>query len=288
MKLPSFIYVSICISLLSCQSNESKFENNASSETADITSTTGLTGDSVKLVKTASINCKVKDAHQGARAISQLAQKLGGMISHQNIESIQNQSKELPISTDSIMVITAYNTQADITARVPAQNLEAFIYEMTSIGYFTFNSRMDIDDKSLDYLAAALKQQNRNEVVNRTGNRNAKGLTDTQLIQTKDDAIDQQIANQRIDADVQYSTVQLNLYQNPIVRKEVIANYSTSKYEFPFNTRLHNAFSTGWNIFLNFLLVLVHLWPFIFLTIAVWMGYKYLWLSFTQLHRPKL
>ena len=288
MKLHSFIYILICISLLSCQSNESKMEREASYDKADTVSVTGLTGDSVKLVKTASINCKVKDAHQGARAISQLAQKLGGMISHQNIESVQNQSKELPISADSIMVITSYATQADMTARIPAHNLEEFMYRISSIGYFTFNSRMDVDDKSLDYLAAALKQQNRNEVVNRGGNRKAKSLTDTQLIQAKDEVVDQEIANRRIDADVQYSTVQLNLFQNPVVRKEVIANYSTSGYELPFNTRLYNALSIGWGFFLNFLLVLAYLWPFIFLTIVVWMGYKYLRLRFTQLHRAKL
>jgi hypothetical protein len=275
MKLSSFIYALVCISFLSCQSNEMKSESDISYEIADTTSITGFTGDSVKLVKTASIHCKVNDAHRSARAVSQLAQSLGGMISHQNIESTQNQSKEIPISDDSILVIAAYTTQADITARIPAQNLEEFMYGIADIGYFTFSSRMDIDDRSLDFLANTLKQQNRLQVLSDASHKKVKDINATQVIYTKDEAIGQEITNRRIDADVKYSTLQLNLYQNPVVRKEIIANYTISGYHLPFSKSLNNAFNNGWQYFLNFVLVLAYLWPFIFLAIAVWMIFKY-------------
>ena len=53
--------------------------------------------------------------------------------------------------------------------------------------------------------------------------------------------------------------VSLSLFQNPLVRKEIIANYYTSAYSLPFGKKLAAAFSSGWEYFLK--LSLVHLSP---------------------------
>lgn len=107
--------------LVSCQSSTD--EKNTITALTDSASITGLTGDSVKLVKPAAVNFKVKDVESGTRAVSALAQKAGGMIFHQNMEAAEGEKKELKISSDSLMVITAYTPQADITARIPSEHL---------------------------------------------------------------------------------------------------------------------------------------------------------------------
>lgn len=263
----------LLLAVVSCQNNTDQKETLAA--LTDSTSVTGVTGDSVKLVKTASIHLKVKDVEQGTRAVSGLAQQLGGRIYHQNLQVIEGKIRELKLSPDSLMVITAYTPQADITARIPSENLEAFMFAITDAGYFTNQRKMDIDDKSLAYLENSLKQKNRIEELSRTGTAKHKASPTLQTIALKDEAIEQGIANRAIDADVHYSTVSLSLFQNPLVRKEVVANYYISGYQLPFGKRLGNAFSEGWEYFLSFIVVLSHLWMFIMVAVLVWIAYKY-------------
>ena len=259
--------------LVSCQSSTD--EKNTITALTDSASITGLTGDSVKLVKPAAVNFKVKDVESGTRAVSALAQKAGGMIFHQNMEAAEGEKKELKISSDSLMVITAYTPQADITARIPSEHLEEFLYSITDLGYYTGSRTMDIQDKSLAYLENSLKQKNRVEELARPVTIKRKTASTLQTIALKDEVIEQGISNRAINADVKYSTVSLNLFQNPLVRKEIIANHYISGYNLPFSTRWTNALYDGWEYFLNFLLVLTHLWVFILSAVIICVFYRY-------------
>lgn len=271
--LSALLTIFLFVFLLGCSNGENA---NTIAALNDSTSVTGLTGDSVKLVKTACIHFKVKDAEQSTRAISALAQKFGGLIYNQNIESIEGSRNELKISDDSLMVISTFTPQADITVRIPSENLEEFMFRVADIGYFISSSKMHIDDKSLWYLENLLKQKNRTDVLSKPTGDKRKTLTAHQTIVVKDDVIDQQINNRTVDADVKYSTVNLSLFQNPIVRKEIIVNYVISDYQLPFGQRFSNAIKDGWQYFLVFAIALTHLWMFILLAIAIVLTYKYL------------
>ncbi|MCU7549078.1 DUF4349 domain-containing protein [Chitinophagaceae bacterium LB-8] len=259
--------------IFGCQ-NSSK-ENDVLTSLSDTTSITGLTGDSVKLVKTASINFKVKDVEQGTRAISRLVQKLGGMIFNQSFESVEGERKELKISTDSLLVISTVAPQADITARIPSENLEAFMYSVADLGYFTGSSQLNIDDRSLSYLENALKEKARTAVLSQTAIQKNKPSENIKTIALKDEAIEQQIQNRAIDADVKYSPVNLHLFQNSLVRKEVIANYIIADYQLSFGKRFSNAISDGWQYFQAFVLIMANLWMFILTAIVIYISFRY-------------
>ncbi len=259
---------------LSCNSNSG--EKYTSDSLNDSTSISGFMGDSVKLVKTASINFKVKDVDKSTRMISNLAQKFGGMIYNQSYEAPEDGRNELKISADSIMLVTNYTPRADITVRVPSENLEEFIYAVADIGYFTGSSYLNIDDKSIAYLENVLKQKNRTEALSTPEYNKERSFTKLQAIGVKDEAIEHQIANRIIDQDVNYTSIHLNLFQNSLIRKEVIANYITSDYQLSFGKRLANALNDGWRFFLTFIIVLTNWWMFILLTIAIIFTYKFL------------
>lgn len=190
-------------------------------------------------------------------------------LSSTKIESTQEQVKELKISNDSLLSISTYTTQADITARIPSQHLEQFLFKTSDLGYFISNSRMDVDDKSLQYLATHLKQQNRAQILNPSNHK--KELTSIQVLNRKDEVVDQEIAKRQIDADVNFSTVQLSLFQNSVVKKEIIANYAVGDYQLPFHQNLSNAFYAGWSYFLSFVVAITHLWMFLITAIIVWL-----------------
>lgn len=262
--------------LFSCQNNgENKDISDFSRSINDSVSVTGLTADSVKLVKTAATDIKVRDVEQSVRAVSALAQKSGGMLTLQHLEAVEQGRKELKLSADSLLVITAIAPRANLTARVPSANLEAFFFGVADLGYFTGSSHLQVDDKSLLYLENALKQKNRaNVLMQPAGNRKSTATT-LQAIAVKDEAIEQNMANRNIDAEVNYSTVNLTLFQNPVVRKETIANTNIGEYQPAFTQRLGNALADGWQYFQLFVIAFAHLWMFILSGFIVYAGYKY-------------
>lgn len=262
--------------LFSCQNNgENKDISDLSRSINDSLSVTGLTADSVKLVKTAATDIKVRDVEQSVRAVSVLAQKSGGMLTLQHLEAVEQGRRELKLSADSLLVITAVAPRANITARIPSGNLEAFLFGVADLGYFTGSSHLQVDDKSLLYLENALKQKNRADVLTQPAGKRRSTATTLQAIAVKDEAIEQNMANRTIDAEVNYSTVNLTLFQNPVVRKEVIANTNIEGYQPPFGRRLGNALADGWQYFLSFVVAVAHLWLFILSGCIVYAGYKY-------------
>jgi hypothetical protein len=101
-------------------------------------------------------------------------------------------------------------------------------------------------------------------------------LTEVQSIRAKDEAVEQEIANRGIDADADFSVVRLSLFQSPLVRKEIISNYTISSYQLPFSQRIGNSLRDGWQYFLAFVLVLADLWVFLLLGVAAFICYRYL------------
>jgi hypothetical protein len=265
-------FPALFIIISGCQNNTG--ENELAKALTDTTSITGITGDSVKLVKTARIDFKVKDVEKAGWGVSALAQQLGGKIFHQQLETIEGERKELKMSDDSLLVITAYTPRAAITVRIPSENLELFLHNIADLGYYTSSSRLDIEDKSLAFLENELKQKNRQRELSKPGN-TVKALASMQSINVKDAMIEQHIANRAIDADVNYSLVNISLFQNSLVRKEVIANYILTGYELPFHKRLLNAIGNGWEMFLSFVLFLAHLWMFFLVAGIAWITYRY-------------
>ncbi len=273
MKL-LFIILSLVFSLyfFSCNQSDTKEKFAVLN---DSLSPSGLTGDSVKFVKTAGINLRVKNVEQSARSISAMASKFGGMLFNQSYEAAETGRNELKISTDSLMVINTYTPQSDITVRVPAENLEEFMYGVADLGYFTASHTLDIDDKSIEYLENILKQKNRKEILSSPAAAMAKPLTDLQTIGVKDEVTNRQIADRVIDANASYSMVHITLTQNSLVKKEIIANYLIADYQLPFGKRLSNSLNDGWQYFLSFIIILVNLWVFILLIILVFCFYKF-------------
>lgn len=259
------ISVSAFILFSGCQSTGSTEDKYFISDSSSIT---GLKGDSMKLVKAAGIGLKVLNVFQSVQAVSKIIHSSGGLVIHQNIISIENQSREFKISDDSFLVVTSYTPHAEIIARVPAYNLEDFMYSIANMGYFVLHSNMDTDDKSLDYLSNSLKQHNHQQFI-QAGTNNLNNSGRYQRMDVKDKVIDQEITNSQINANVAFSTVQLQLFQNPLVRKDVTVNTNTENYQLSFSKNLVNALSAGWNYFSNFVLLVANLWIFIFTAVTV-------------------
>ncbi|HVV53879.1 MAG TPA: DUF4349 domain-containing protein [Mucilaginibacter sp.] len=228
-----------------------------------------------KLVKTAQINFKVKNVRQASENIASLTTGYGGMVIHQLLQSAPGETRNVHISSDSLMRIAVYSTTADMAVKIPSAKLEDFVTKVSRIGTYLNMSKMDIDDRSLDYLSTKLKLRNRQELEDqrKTGLVKVKHVAD--VLDLKDDIVDKQIGNMSTDDAVKYSVVSLNFYQSDAILKEVIANDDPSAYNIPFFQRLRLALTNGWGVFVEFIIVLANLWTFILVGLAVWMGIVY-------------
>jgi hypothetical protein len=254
-------------------------DDKASSTSADTTASIADTSiarvAATKLVKTADMRFKVKNVQQTGDAIAALTTRDGGMVMHHQLVANVERSEDIRVSDDSVNRVSALSTNADMTVKVPSEKLENFMTEVSHLGMFVTLRKMDIEDRTLDYLSEKLKLKNRQELVaqQKQGKVIIKNPVNVMLL--KDDMVDQQIGNMRTDAAVQYSVVSLSFYQSNIIHQEMIANDDPSAYQLPFFKRLTIAVSNGWFVFVELLLGLANAWVFIILAIGVWMLYRY-------------
>jgi len=224
------------------------------------------------LVKTADINFKVKNVLKTGEAIAVLTDQYNGMVMHHQTQSEMKASENIRLSNDSIMLVSAYNTTADMTVKIPSEKLENFINQVSHLGIYINSSKMDIEDRSLGYLSSKLKTENREELVaqQKSGKVTLKHPQD--ILSVKDDIVDKQISNLKTDEDATYSTITLNFYQTDTINKEVVANNDPSAYNIPVIKRLGLALANGWFVFMDLVVAMANLWMFILLGIGVWFG----------------
>lgn len=271
--LKLFGYLIIIGLIFSCNANRS--EQELLSTSADTLSVSGLVGNAVKLVKTAGIDFKVRNVLESAKLIVTSTRKMNGLVLDRHIESVDENSKRLAISDDSVQVINSYVVKANMLIRVPTEKLDEFIDLVCASASHIQNIQLKIEDKSLDYLAGKMKQQNSRELLQDKVGKDLKTAESVSLLEQKNNHVDQQVQNRKIDANVNYSTVQLSFYQNPLVRTEVMAKDDLSGYKLPFSSSIKNSFFNGWENFLSFVIGVVNLWMFILAGIVIFFAYRY-------------
>lgn len=279
MKTQILLLVVPLALLAACKGKSSKdyeFINNRSAATADTVSVADTTkSPAEKLVKTADISMRVKDVRQTGEDIAVLSKGYGGMVMHHQLQSSAGPTRDVHVSNDSIMRIAAYSITGDMTVRVPSEKLEEFTSKVSRMGIYVNMSRMDIEDKTLEYLSAQLKLKDREELISQQKSGRIKIKNPAGVLLLKDDMVDEKIANLRTDADVKFSTVSLNFYQGNSILKEVIANDDPAVYNIPFLQRLGLALADGWSIFIDIVIGLANIWVFILSGVLTWRCFVY-------------
>jgi len=265
----------VLILLAACKGKSSRdyeflSRSKSTSSAADSISSSDTNKVAEKLVKTAEINFKVKNVRKAEEDIAALTTQYKGMVMHHQVQSTTGSTRDVHISDDSLMRIASFNTNGEMMVRVPSENLEEYMTRVSHMGIYVNMSKMDIDDRSLDYLSNRLKLKDREELVaqQRTGKIKIKNPADVLLL--KDDMIDQKIGNLRTDAAVKYSVISLSFYQSDAIVKEVIANDDPSVYNIPLFQRLYLALVNGWSLFADLFIGLLNLWVFILFGLGFW------------------
>jgi hypothetical protein len=215
------------------------------------------------LVKTAGMQFKVKSVQATAEKISKLVTNKNGKVMHHNMKSEIVNSREIKLSDDSVKKFTVFNTNADMTVKVPSDFIEAFMDSVNHLSTYVDTRSMDIEDRTIDYAAEVLKTDNRERSVKLREEIKPTHKGADSILSIADNIVDRKVSNLRTEQAVAYSTVTLNLYENNVVKAEIVANEDLSSYNLPVLKRIGLALSTGWFYFSELVIGLLHLWPFL-------------------------
>ena len=270
----NFIVVAMAMAFLGC-SNEKRNEA-ADSEALKTDMELTDSAATAKIIKTADVRFRVKDALQTKREISTRIKQYGGTLVEVSIENQIVQQDKVKYSADSLSEITLYSTEGRITAKIPAENLDQFTDETVAHADFVDQQSLLFDDQSISYLANKAKTRNRVEAVNNISKKPVKGKNDVEkTLGMKDDIVDQQVNNLLIDKQVKSSTVTLSFYQGNTVKKTLIANDNLGDYRPGFLQRLSLGLVNGWFILTEFVLILANIWALLLVAVVVYVGIRY-------------
>lgn len=229
-----------------------------------------------KIIKTADIRFRVKDAWKTKREISARIKQYGGTLVEAAVENRIQEQDKVKYSADSLSEITLYNTEGRITAKIPAENLDQFTDDIVAHADFVDQQSLLFDDQSIDYLANKAKARNRSEAVTSIGKNDVKEKNViSKTLDLKDAYVDKQTSNFQIDSKVKSSTVTLSFYQGNTIKKIMIANDNLGDYRPGFLKRLSLSLLNGWFILTEFLLILANIWTLIVLALVIYFGIIY-------------
>ena len=246
-----------------------------------------------KMIRTANIRFKVKDVIKATYSIEDIVVKHNGFVENSDLASRINSTKETLIKEDSALVTVYYTVINTLVLRVPNTQLDAALKEIAQFVEFMDHRVINAKDVTLDLLSKTLEQnrlarydERMRRAIDNTGRRLPDvGSAEENLLRRQAQADDAIIANLRTLDRINFSTINLYLYQNQNVRYEVIAKEKKIEpYSVPFGARFVDALKFGWTIIVEVILFITNIWSIFLVSLLIFLGIKYRkkWINFLK------
>lgn len=238
---------------------------------------------------------KTKDVVKSADEIENLALSNGGYVQSSHIYNEEHGSKSYPISNSEQKTLTSYIRRANITVRIPKQNVGAFLQSIQGQVEFLDKKEFVAQDVSLDIqksqLEAKIKDQEQSALQDTTP-KNTDTLSEqadiiSEQSRAKQEELYAKLQEQSLQDQVALSTFSLSFYESMQVRQSLspnveatIAKESVNNFGTQFGESLH----AGWRAFLSLMLWFVYLLPFVGVLFVLLWGSKKLLGKLRQKH----
>ena len=278
--------IALSIALFSCAPKASE-KAPATDNTAEMISSSAAVEnkqDSThKFVRTAELKFKVKSVMKSTYDIEDITARIGGFVTYTNLKSDAFSSETKEISLDSSIVITHFVVTNSIIIRVPNTKLDTTLKQISRNIVYLDSRVIKADDIALQLLSndLTIRRSSKNEarlknaIDNRGKKLNETTSAEELLLNKQEQADNARIANLSLKDQIDFSTINLTIYQNQGVIYEKIASEKSSKqYEPNFGFRILNSLSYGWSIFEDIIVFLLNLWGLFLLGIIGYWSYK--------------
>lgn len=259
--------------------NRAATEANNSDTSAIVAATAPINSPERKVIHTADFNCQVKDVFVATTVLENLVKSVGGIVQESHIDNSAYEKQTSYYTADSLRETATYTTTSRLTLRVPVLFLDSVVNAIPLLSSFIDSRTLKQNDVTYQYLANVLKNQvgTNNNAVTKAMNLAKKSHEPIQ-VQNYDDSkqeqkIDRKIENLNLSENVAYATLTVAFSQPEQVYMQTIVNTSHLART-PFLLQCKSAMSTGWELILSFVVVLIKIWPVIVIGLTVLIIYK--------------
>ncbi len=241
-----------------------------------ISSTAAVTGTDTnhRFIRTADLAFRVKNVVQATLGIEDIVNAHGGWIAHTRLHSEPRGTQSVPVSADSLIVLSSFEMMNTISLRVPDEELDVVLREIGAwVDLFDHRDIM-ADDIKLRMTANALAErrakahsQRLGRAIDDRGRRLRETVSAEEALLASDEKRDQNILHNLDIADrVAYSTVSLAIHQPTVTRREMKASdQAISAYTPSFGSRMQDALANGWDLIEILIMGLFAIWPIVLL-----------------------
>jgi hypothetical protein len=285
----SFFACIIAFAMSNCGNGESREAASADSTYVEEISSS-IAEDSTfdnkrKFIKTVELKFRVKNTLQATQDIEAKTKLLGGFMTYSDLNSEIEHTSHQPLNNDSMVEITSYTVLNNIKLRVPTEKLD------TALKLFSMNidhldyRKIKAEDVALQLYAHQLTQKrnvkSEERILHQGKKKNNKVddvvYTESFLNANRAENDNALVSAMTLNDLVDYSTVEIDLYQRPMIKKEIIVNQETqSVYKPSFGEKLISNIMSGWNLLESILLGIVSIWSIILLGIISYFAFRYL------------
>ena len=266
--------------------SDSAYEKNSDepSLAKDINLNTKTPADK-KLIKTAELKFKVANVLKATEKIEDMTAKYEGYITYSNLQNREDNYDKIQYKRDSTMVCRLITVVNQIQLRVPNVNLDSFVRNLNPLVLFLDNRIIKMSDVTYQYIA----NQNKSERLKKYGQRQEDHITnkESKLKETtsaEENLLDKQLqsdeaklSNLELEDQLKYCDISMEIYQKPILVKEVVFDFSSISDSKPnVFKRIIDSIVDGWLILEEIIVFLFKLWWLLLIALSVYLIVKYI------------
>jgi hypothetical protein len=223
-----------------------------------------------KFIRTAQVNFRVKDVYASALAIEDAVAGQGGFVVNNSIGSSVQRTQRRPIGDGKVSELAEYVVNGQLMVRVPSNKTQDFLRSIASQVSFLDHRNFNARDAQFDLLRQQLEAKRNQETQEELGAAAREGgklSHKTEAIAARNEtkaARDRaRIAQKEFEDQIEFSTIQLSIYQLPAVRETVVADIDElfRQNRPALGGRLVEALRSGWTGMLDLLVSSAALWP---------------------------
>jgi hypothetical protein len=233
-----------------------------------------------RFIRTADLRFRVTDAVQSSFKIEDIVARFDGFVERTHLSSEINQRYTTAVSTDSTLETERFTVTNRLTIRVPVQRLDTMLKSLVGLIDFLDHRTVAAQDVRLLMLANELSQKRIKEhqtrvsdAIDEQGRKLKETLPAEQQLLVKQELADQsRLSNLGLEDRIAFSTISIDLYQRPDLRRTMLANEKNIKaFEPGLGTRILEALNEGWQILVILVLFLIRSWSILLMAAILYL-----------------
>lgn len=236
-----------------------------------------LSDTSRRFIRTADLRFRTPDVINTTFGIETLVERWDGYVANTTLKTNIDHRYSTPISEDRLLETTKFTVLNRMTIRVPSANLDTTLKSLIRYVDLLDHRTVTATDVKLMLLSNRMTQNRiaKHEkrvmvAIDEQGRKLDKTVAaEDKLVDRQEQGDQAMISNLELMDRIAFSTITLEFYQRQSTRHDLLPNeQNIDRYEPGFIAKLKEALITGWEILVEFVLLIARSWSLLALAIA--------------------